>query len=98
MYVIRQAKIDDGPALLKLAKLVHFINLPADRDIINMRIVASRRSFDDKVESDRDRVFMFVLEDAASGNVIGTSSIVTRNQLAGSSPRVSQGAAPRALQ
>ena len=30
MFLIRQATIDDGPALLKLAKLVHFINLPAD--------------------------------------------------------------------
>jgi len=77
MFLIRQATIDDGPALLKLAKLVHFINLPADRDIINKRIVDSRRSFDDAVEYDHDRVFMFVLEDIATKNVIGTSSIVT---------------------
>ena len=74
MFLIRQATIDDAPALLKLAKLVHFINLPAERDIIQSRIVASRRSFFGQAESDRDRVFMFVLEDGGTGNIIGTSS------------------------
>lgn len=34
MFLMRQAKVEDTPTLLKLAKMVHFINLPADRDII----------------------------------------------------------------
>ena len=45
MYRIRRAKLDDTPTLLKLAKMVHFINLPPDKDIIQSKIVHSRNSF-----------------------------------------------------
>ncbi len=34
MFVIRQATLEDASTLLKLAKMVHFINLPPDTDII----------------------------------------------------------------
>lgn len=45
MFVIRRAKPEDVPSLLKLAKLVHFINLPADRDIIAEKVQWSRQCF-----------------------------------------------------
>ncbi len=45
MFRIRRAKIDDVPTLLKLAKMVHFINLPADRDIITSKVMRSRDGF-----------------------------------------------------
>ncbi|MFG0284560.1 MAG: arginine N-succinyltransferase [Phycisphaerales bacterium JB039] len=45
MFIIRRAKVEDVPTLLKLARMVHFINLPADRDIINAKIAQSRQSF-----------------------------------------------------
>ncbi len=45
MYVVRRAKQTDIPTLLKMAKMVHFINLPADKEIIGQKIVNSRRSF-----------------------------------------------------
>ncbi|MBX3359519.1 MAG: arginine N-succinyltransferase [Phycisphaeraceae bacterium] len=45
MFVLRRAKIEDIPTLLKLAKMVHFINLPADKDIIADKVTTSRRSF-----------------------------------------------------
>lgn len=45
MFVIRQATLDDLPTLLKLAKMVHFINLPADKDLLAEKIQASRLSF-----------------------------------------------------
>lgn len=77
MFIIRQATIDDAATLLKLAKMVHFINLPADPDVISRKIVRSRRSFAGKPISERDREFMFVLEDTETGNIIGTSSIVS---------------------
>ena len=76
MFFIRQAQPDDVHTLLKLAKMVHFINLPADPDIITRRIALSRKSFEGKARNKRERVFMFVLEDTDTGNVIGTSSIV----------------------
>lgn len=34
MFLMRQAMVEDTSTLLKLAKMVHFINLPADKDII----------------------------------------------------------------
>ncbi len=79
MFVIRQALPDDGPTLLKLARMVHFINLPADKDIIAAKIARSRRSFAGDLAQPRDRQFMFVLEDTESQSVIGTSSLIAHN-------------------
>jgi arginine N-succinyltransferase len=76
MFVIRQATIDDLPTLLKLAKMVHFINLPADKDLLAEKIQVSRLSFTGKEAHTRDREWMFVLEDTASGAVIGTSALI----------------------
>ncbi|MBC7835660.1 MAG: arginine N-succinyltransferase [Phycisphaerales bacterium] len=45
MFVMRRARIEDVPTLLKLARMVHFINLPADKDIISDKIQRSRESF-----------------------------------------------------
>jgi arginine N-succinyltransferase len=75
MFLIRQATPEDATTLLKLAKMVHFINLPADPDIIGSKIAKSRRSFDAHAVSERDRQFMFVIEDTDTGNVVGTSTI-----------------------
>lgn len=46
MFVIRRARMDDAPTLLKMAKMVHFINLPADQEIIVEKIINSRSSFE----------------------------------------------------
>ena len=77
MFIIRQANVDDVPTLLKLAKMVHFINLPADPDIIGTKIARSRRSFAGQLDDPTKREFMFVLEDVETGNVVGTSSIIS---------------------
>jgi len=45
VFIIRQAKVEDVPTLLKLAKMVLFINLPADREVIHSKIVRSRECF-----------------------------------------------------
>ena len=76
MFVIRQATLDDLPTLLKLAKMVHFINLPADKDLLAEKIQASRLSFNGKEAHARDREWMFVLEDTSSGAVVGTSALI----------------------
>jgi arginine N-succinyltransferase len=76
MFVIRQAIPDDVPTLLRLARMVHFINLPADADIIAAKIARSSRSFAGELADERERQFMFVLEDASTGGVIGTSSLI----------------------
>lgn len=45
MFIIRRAKVDDADTMLKMAKMVHFINLPPDREIIVQKIIHSRNSF-----------------------------------------------------
>lgn len=45
MFLIRRAKLDDTSTLVKLAKMVHFINLPPDREIIANKILQSRSCF-----------------------------------------------------
>ncbi len=77
MFLVRPATLEDAPTLLKLAKMVHFINLPADPEIIRAKIVRSRKSFAGEPRSPREREFVFVLEDTESGNVVGTSSVIS---------------------
>ncbi len=108
MYFIRRAKADDADTLLKLARMVHFVNLPPDKEIIGQKIVHSRNSFaraaDRRAPVEPEPVaaamhaiktpeksltglgrstiksdlFMFVLEDAESGGVLGTSQVIAK--------------------
>lgn len=45
MFLIRRARIEDVGTLLKLARMVHFINLPPDKDIITAKVLHSRSCF-----------------------------------------------------
>lgn len=45
MYLIRRAKLEDVATLTKLGKMVFFINLPPDKDIISQKVIHSRDSF-----------------------------------------------------
>lgn len=45
MFLIRQGKPTDLDVLIKLAKMVHFINLPADKDVIADKLRWSAASF-----------------------------------------------------
>jgi arginine N-succinyltransferase len=77
MFVIRQANLDDAPTLLKLAKMVHSNNLPADPDILRSKLQRSRESFLGRAKAPWEREFIFALEDTDTGNLIGTSSIIS---------------------
>ena len=77
MFIIRQAMPDDVSTLLNLAKMVHFINLPADPEIISRKITRSRKSFAGKARSPREREFVFVLEDIDNSIVVGTSAVIS---------------------
>ena len=77
MFLVRPAKLDDLDLLLKLARTVHFVNLPPDKDVIAGKILRSRKSFAGEYDQDeRQRLFMFCLEDTQTGNLIGSSMIV----------------------
>lgn len=45
MFIIRRAVPNDVPTLLKLARMVYFINLPPDNTIIGEKVQWSRQSF-----------------------------------------------------
>ena len=45
MYVVRRAMMSDLSTLHKMSKMVHFINLPPDQEIIADKIRNSRKSF-----------------------------------------------------
>ncbi|TVQ31957.1 MAG: hypothetical protein EA376_08195 [Phycisphaeraceae bacterium] len=45
MFFIRQAKPNDAGTLLKLARMVHFINLPANKEVISEKVRWSDVSF-----------------------------------------------------
>lgn len=45
MFLLRRAKMDDVPSLLKLARTVHFINLPPDKAILDEKVAWSRQCF-----------------------------------------------------
>lgn len=77
MFVIRQANLDDASTLLKFAKMVHSNNLPADPDILRAKLLRSRDSFAGKARSPLDREFIFAMEDTETGNLIGSSSIIS---------------------
>ena len=77
MFLVRTATADDVPTLLKLAKTVHFINLPANLEILRAKILRSRKSFAGDVDDPGQREFVFVLEDTPTGNVVGTSSVIS---------------------
>lgn len=76
MYVIRQARPDDASILLKLARMVHFINLPADPEIIADKIRRSQLSFEGTITELTRAVYMFAMEDDTTGNLLGTSQII----------------------
>ncbi len=45
MFLIRRAKVEDVATLYKLARMVQFINLPADKDLIAEKVLRSRECF-----------------------------------------------------
>ena len=45
MFIIRRSRVEDTETLLKLAKMVHFINLPPDETVIHDKVQMSRRAF-----------------------------------------------------
>lgn len=81
---IRAARPDDLQHLYEMAKLTGggFTNLPPDRKALTAKLERSAQAYANLEEgdpkSDRDELFVLVLEDVATGEVRGTSQIFTR--------------------
>lgn len=74
MYCLREAKRDDGEALLKLARHLDTVNLPAEPARLERIIDRSVRSFTGEIEP-AEREYLFALENVETGEVVGTSMI-----------------------
>ncbi len=79
MLILRPVAEGDLGDLVALARQLDSVNLPAERDFLASRIERSARSFAAALEDVREGLYVFVLEDTASGRCVGTSSILAKH-------------------
>ena len=81
MFVLRPVTVDDLNPLMELAgRTGHGLTtLPRDGKLLRRRILDSTRAFE-QMADDRPRgeTYLFVLEDLSTGQVVGTSGIVSK--------------------
>ena len=78
MFLLRSAKLEDLDDLFKLGQLKNFINLPANKDIIENKIKRSEQSFKSPSSELWKNEYLFVLVDFKNRKeqkIIGCSSI-----------------------
>jgi arginine N-succinyltransferase len=79
MHVIRSVTKADLPALQQLARSLNTVNLPDNADELKAIVTTSERSFSGRIQNPFHREFVFVLEDTASGEIVGTSTIIAQH-------------------
>ena len=75
MLILRPVERRDLDELVALARRLDSVNLPAEPPLLEERIAGSERSFADLTGDWRRGLYVFVLEDTASGHVLGTSML-----------------------
>lgn len=78
-FLIRSVRESDLDDLLRLSRLVYFINLPNDREILKRKIDKSMNSFNGNIADKFKREYIFVIEDTKEQKIIGTSMIIARH-------------------
>jgi arginine N-succinyltransferase len=80
MHVLRPIREDDLPALIALARSIDggLTTLPPDDAFLQDRIEESLHAFRPRVARPGAEFYLFVLEDTATGAVVGTSGIAAR--------------------
>ena len=78
MLVVRPVRTEDQAKILELAELagIGFTSLPPEADVLEEKIALAVDSFAGKPPYEGGETFLFVLEDNASGEIIGTTGIV----------------------
>jgi arginine N-succinyltransferase len=79
-FRVRPATGDDFPAIYEMAKLTGggFTNLPADKPTLVDKLLRSAASFEAEAETEGGDLFVFVLENRATGDIRGTCQIFSR--------------------
>lgn len=75
MMLFRNAEKEDLPAIANLASKSGITTLPNDIDVLKKRLAWSAQSFAKTHSSPHNEYYFFVLEDASTGAVVGTSAI-----------------------
>jgi len=80
MHVFRPIREADLPALVALARSTGggLTTLPPDAEFLEGRIQDALRAFSPRVGKPGGEYYLFVLEDAATGEIVGTSGIGAR--------------------
>jgi arginine N-succinyltransferase len=78
VFRIRQSYREDVDQVLAVAEHLDTVNLPAERKYIEAILERSEKSFKAEV-APREREFLFVLEDLAKKQIIGTSMIYAQH-------------------
>jgi arginine N-succinyltransferase len=82
MLVVRPIAIDDLPALEALSRSTGYglTSLPKDAKLLRRRIKASLRGFEDLADPEppKGETYLFVLFDTITGEIAGTSGIVSK--------------------
>jgi arginine N-succinyltransferase len=79
MYLLRDVQRADLPSLKRLAAVLNTVNLPNDEETLEQLIDISVRSFAGKVKDPFEREYLFVLENAKSEEVVGTSLVIAQH-------------------
>src|SRR6476661_2030764 len=80
MLVMRPVSPKDQDALMELTRSTGYglTTLPADANFLRKRINRSVRSFEGLSDQPAGEGYLFVLEDTATGKVLGTSGCVSK--------------------
>jgi arginine N-succinyltransferase len=78
MLFVRPGRLSDVDALAQMAHAARPVlhSLPHDRHALEARVALSEDSFRAEVDFPGEEFYLFVLEDGASGQLLGTASIV----------------------
>ncbi|MEK6297590.1 MAG: arginine N-succinyltransferase, partial [Paraburkholderia tropica] len=78
MLFVRPARLADLDAIAHMARTAQPVlhSLPHDRAALEARIALSEDSFRADVDFPGEEFYLFVLEDSATGRLVGTSSLI----------------------
>ena len=76
---MREATAADVSQILRLARLLDSINLPTEEDDMAALIQRSVLSFRSEIKERADGMYLFVLEECATGHIVGTSMIIAKH-------------------
>jgi len=79
-FRVRPVAADDFEAVYEMAKLTGggFTNLPPDRGTLVDKIIRSEHGFAEDIAEPREDLFMFVLENAETGQIRGTCQVFSQ--------------------